>query len=162
MTARPASAKPCCAASAAATAGSSPSTTFDVPLDDLRLLDIATATYLKLGYHGFKVRPEAPRLQVRAEDYERFLHVQRTWEEERPSDLEPLFAELSRIRTGSPLFSDAYVLEARLAGRRFFDTRDPGDLDRSLGLIAQARALAPGDPLPLSATLVGIALPAGP
>ncbi len=134
--------------------------TFDVPLDDLRLLDIATATYLKLGYHGFKVRPEAPRLQVRAEDYERFLHVQRTWEEERPSDLEPLFAELSRIRTGSPLFLDAYVLEARLAGRRFFDTRDPGDLDRSLGLIAQARALAPGDPLPLS-VLVGIALPAG-
>jgi len=134
--------------------------TFDVPLDDLRLLDTATATYLKLGYHGFKVRLEAPRLQVRPEDYERFLHVQRTWEEERPSDLEPLFAELSRIRTGSPLFLDAYVLEARLAGRRFFDTRDPGDLDRSLGLIAQARVLAPGDPLPLS-VLVGVALPAG-
>lgn len=68
--------------------------TFEVPLDDLRLLDTAVDTYLKREYEGFQARPEASRLQVRAEDYERFLRVQRLWDETRPSNLEPLFAEL--------------------------------------------------------------------
>ena len=134
--------------------------TFEAPLDDLHLLDTATATYLKRGYDGFRTRPDAAQLQVRGEDYERFLRVQRTWEEKRPADLKPLFDEMSRVRVGSPLFLDAYLLEARLAGRRFFETRDAADLDHSLALIAQARALAPGDPLPLI-TLMGVALPAG-
>ena len=134
--------------------------TFEVPLDDLRLLDTAVATYLKRGYEGFQTRPEASRLQVRAEDYERFLRVQRLWDETRPSDLEPLFAELDLICEGSPLFLDVYLLEAKLKGRRFFDSRDVKDLDRSLSLIDQARRLAPGDPLPLI-TLMGVALPAG-
>jgi len=134
--------------------------TFEVPLDDFRLLDTAVATYLRRGFEGFQTRPEASRLQVRAEDYERFLRVQRLWDETRPSDLEPLFTELVRVREGSPLFLDAYLLEARLRGRRFFDSRDARDLYHSLTLIAQARAVAPGDPLPLI-TLIGVALPAG-
>lgn len=134
--------------------------TFEVPLDDLRLLDTAVNTYLKRGYEGFQVRPEASHLQVHAEDYERFLRVQRLWDETRPSDLEPLFAELDQIREGSPLFVDAYLLEATLEGRRFFDTRDTRELERSFTLISQARALAPEDPLPLL-TLVTVALPAG-
>ena len=134
--------------------------TFEVPLDDLRLLDTAVATYLKRGYEDFQPRPEASRLQVRVEDYERFLRVQRLWDETRPSDLEPLFTELDQIREGSPLFLDAYLLDATLAGRRFFATRDARDLDRSFVLISQARALAPGDPLPLI-TLFTVALSAG-
>lgn len=133
--------------------------TFEVPLDDLRLLDTAVGTYLTQGYEGLQARPGASQLQVRAEDYERFLRVQRTWEEERPSDLDPLFAELEQIRAGSPLFLDAYLLEARLMGRRFFDTRDAKDLDRAFALVSQARALAPADPGPLVA-LARIALSA--
>lgn len=133
---------------------------FDVPLDDLHLLDTAVSTYLKPLYPGFHIRPGASQLQVRAQDYERFLRVQRTWEEKRPADLEPLLTELDQIRAGSPLFLDAYLLEGRLTGRRFFDTRDPKDLDHSLSLISQARTMAPGDPLPL-VTLFGVALPAG-
>lgn len=134
--------------------------TFEVPLDDLTLLETATATYLKHGYDGFRSRPGAPQLQVRSEDYERFLRVQRTWEEERPADLMPLLAELDQIRAGSPLFVDAYLLEGRLVGYRFFDTRDTRDLDRSLDLLDQARSLAPGDPRPLLALVVA-ALPGG-
>ncbi|HEX2644998.1 MAG TPA: tetratricopeptide repeat protein, partial [Thermoanaerobaculia bacterium] len=134
--------------------------TFEVPLDDLRLLDTAAATYLQRAYQGFQPRADAARLQVRAEDYERFLRVQRTWERNRPADLEPLMAELRQIRAGSPLFLDAYLLEATLVGRRFFDTRDARDLDHALELVSQARELAPGEPRPLS-TLVDIAVPAG-
>ncbi|HVR98775.1 MAG TPA: protein kinase [Thermoanaerobaculia bacterium] len=133
--------------------------TFEVPLDDLHLLDTATATYVKNGYSGFQTRPDASPMRVRGEDYERFLRVKRTWDEQRPADLQPLLDELGEIRAGSPLFVDAYLLEADLARRRFFETRDAADLDHALDLIDQARAFAPGDPLPL-VTLFNIAMTA--
>jgi eukaryotic-like serine/threonine-protein kinase len=134
--------------------------TFEIPLDDFQLLDTAAATYLKQGYDGFRSRLEAAQLRVRSVDYERFLRVQRTWEEERPADLTPLLAELGEIRAGSPLFVDAYLLEGRLEGYHFFDTRDAGDLDRALDLLGQARSLAPEDPRPLLIFVI-TALPGG-
>ncbi len=124
---------------------------FDVPLDDLHLLDTAVFTYLKPLYPGFRARLEAPRLQVRGEDYERFLRVQRTWQEERPADLQPLLTELDKIRDGSPQFLDAYLLEAQIEGFRFFLTRDAQERDRALGLVAEARRLAPDETSPLDA-----------
>lgn len=133
--------------------------TFEIPLDDFQLLETATATYLRQGYDGFWSRPESSRLQVRSEDYERFLRVQKKWEDERPADIEPLLADLAEIRAGSPLFIDTYLLEARLASRRFFDTRDNRYLDRSFELIDQARSLDSEDPRPLI-TLFVVALPA--
>jgi serine/threonine-protein kinase len=133
---------------------------FEVPLDDLHLLDTAAAAYLKPLYAGFPTRPEASQLQVRSEDYQRFLRAQRTWQEERPADLRPLLAELDQIRAGSPLFLEAYLLEARIEGNRFFQTRDAKGLDHALGLLAEARRLAPGDPLPL-VTLSSVALNGG-
>jgi eukaryotic-like serine/threonine-protein kinase len=122
--------------------------TFEVPADDARLLSTAADTYLKAGYAGFSPRRGTRELSVRAEDYTRFLELQRREEEKRPADLAPLLAELAKVRLGSPLFVDAYLLEARLTSRRFFETREAVDLDRSLALIDQARNLAPGDTLP--------------
>src|SRR5205807_866396 len=58
---------------------------FEVPLDDLHLLGTAVSTYMKPLYPGFRARPEAAQLEVRGEDYRRFLRVQRMWEEERPA-----------------------------------------------------------------------------
>ncbi len=121
---------------------------FEVPADDARLLSTAAYTYLKAGYVGFAPRRGTRELSVRAEDYARFLEIQRREDEKRPTDLAPLLAELAEIRAGSPLFVDAYLLEARLMSRRFFETREAVDLDRSLALIDQARNLAPGDTLP--------------
>ena len=119
---------------------------FEVPLDDLHLLDTAATTFLKPLYLGYRTRPEASQILVRAEDYRRYLRAQRSWDEERPADLRPLLAELDQVRAGSPLFLEAYLLEARLVGRHFFQTRDARDLDRALALLAEARSLAPGDP----------------
>jgi serine/threonine-protein kinase len=133
---------------------------FEVPLDDLHLLDTAAATYLEPLYGGFRARPGAPRLPVRAEDYQRFLRVQRQWQEARPADLQPLLAELGQIRAGSPLFLDSYLLEARIEGFRFFQTRDAGRLDQAFRLIGEARRIAPEDPLPLD-TMFNVALNAG-
>jgi len=133
---------------------------FDVPLDDLHLLDTAASTYLKPLYPGFRTRLEASQLQVRAEDYQRYLRVQQQWQEARPADLQPLLAELDQIRFGSPRFLDALLLEARIEGFRFFQTRDAKQLDHALGLIGEARRLAPEDPLPLD-TMLNVALNAG-
>jgi serine/threonine-protein kinase len=74
--------------------------------------------------------------------------------------VQPLITELGQIRAESPLFVDAYLLEARLTGRRFFETRDGRDLDRAFELLGQARALVPDDPRPLI-TLFVVAVPAG-
>jgi hypothetical protein len=82
---------------------------FEVPLDDLHLLDTAISTYLKPLYSGFNTRPGASPLRVRGEDYQRYLRVQRQWSEARPADLQPLLGELDQIRAGSPLFLDAYL-----------------------------------------------------
>jgi serine/threonine-protein kinase len=133
---------------------------FEVPADDVRLLATAADTYLKAGYAGHTPRRGTRELSVRTDDYARFLRLQRLWDEDKPADLAPLLAELAEIRAGSPLFVDAYLLEARLRNHRFFETRDAADLDRSIALIDQARKLAPGDPLP-SVVLFEVALAAG-
>ncbi len=133
---------------------------FEVPLADLHLLDTAAATYVKPLYAGFGSRQEGHPLQVRDEDYQRFLRARRSWEEERPADLAPLLSELDGIHAGSPLFLDAYLLEARIFGHRFFQTRDPQSLARALALLDEARRLAPGDPQQLDARF-DVALLAG-
>jgi tetratricopeptide (TPR) repeat protein len=134
---------------------------FEVPLgDDLYLLDTAASTYLKPLYPELSPRPGASRLQVRGEDYQRYLRLLRQWQEARPADLGPLLAGLDQIRTGSPRFLDAFLLEARIEGYRFYQTRDAGQLDHALGLIAEARRIAPEDPRPLDA-MFNVALNAG-
>ncbi|HEX4496096.1 MAG TPA: protein kinase [Thermoanaerobaculia bacterium] len=133
---------------------------FEVPLDDLHLMDTAVSTYLKPLYSEFRARPGPVGLQVRSTDYERYLRVQRTWEEKRPADQKPLLDELDRIRAGSPQFLDAYLLEARIEGFRFFVTRDAQRLDRAFGLIGEARRLAPDETPPLD-TMFSVALNAG-
>ena len=123
---------------------------FEVPLDDLHLLSTAADTYVRACYAGFDLRSGAAAVKVNGDDYARFLRLQRQWEEQRPPDLAPLLDELAKIRAGSPLFVDAYLLEARLWNRRFFDSRDAADLDRAIALLDQAKALAPDDPEPLA------------
>lgn len=132
---------------------------FEVPVDDLHLLATAADTYVRACYAGFPIRGGTAPVRVRGEDYLRFLRLQRQWEEKQPPDVMPLIGELTAIRNGSPLFVDAYLLEARLWGRRFFNTRDAADLDHAIALLQQAKALAPNDPEPVAA-LFRVALPA--
>lgn len=133
---------------------------FDVPLDDLHLLDSAASTYLRPLYPELRLRTAPVALQVHEEDYSHYLRLQRQWQEARPADLEPLLVELDRIRIHSPRFQDAYLLAARIEGHIFFQTREARRLDHALGLIAEARRLAQEDPLPAFA-LFTVALNGG-
>ncbi len=133
--------------------------TFEAPVDDPRLLSIATETYLKAAYRGFAPRAEH-EWNVAPEDYVHFLRLKRHWETRRPTHLEPLFEELATIRAGSPSFVDSYLLEARMLYRRFYETRGGADLQRALDLLTRARSLDPADPAPAE-ILFNLALDAG-
>lgn len=135
-------------------------TPFEVPLDELHLLDTATSVYLRPLYSGFRSRPGASPLRVRSVDYQRYLQIQRQWSEARPVDLQPLLSELDQIRAASPRFLDAFLLEATIEGSRFFQSRDARQLDHALSLIGEARQIAPEDSLPLDA-LFRVALNSG-
>lgn len=132
---------------------------FEAPLEDPRLLATAARAALRRGYAGHGLRPGAPDLDVRIPDYARFLRLA---EAVRSGDggsaaVDRLLAALEAVRRGSPRFLEAYLLEAEVVRNRFFDSRDPADLDRAFQRLREARALAPGDPRPL-AHLAGLAL----
>jgi len=126
---------------------------FEVPIDDFPLLATAAEAVLRRAYPNLPLRPGTPELDVKKEDFARYLRLDRAVRENDTSEgktsLEPLLAEAQAIRFSSPRFLEIYLLEANLESYRFFDSREAADLDRSLSLLAQARRLAPGDPRPL-------------
>jgi eukaryotic-like serine/threonine-protein kinase len=136
------------------------SESFDVPVDDAFLAARAAATQLRRGYADQRVRAGAPEMDVNAGDFEKFLRLRERFFSRRDATLDPLLKELAEVRTGSPRFVDAYLLEAEAARYQFYSTRRPEYLDRAFDLIRQARELAPGDPQPLL-TLFAVALDGG-
>jgi serine/threonine-protein kinase len=118
--------------------------TFEVPLDDFRLLATAVAAALRRGYPGFPLRDGVPELAVASEDYARYLRLAA----DRVSPIDGRLARAEALRRGSPRFLEAYLLESDLLRTRFFNAREPADLERALDLLRQARSLAPGDPRP--------------
>ena len=125
---------------------------FEVPIDDFPLLATAAEAVLRRAYPGLPLRPGTPELDVKKDDFARYLRLDRAVQENggtRKTALEPLLAEAQAIRFSSPRFLEAYLLEASLESDRFFDSRDAASLDRAFSLLAQARRLAPGDPRPL-------------
>ena len=121
---------------------------FKVPIDpaSLRSLAEATAVHLQKAYRpDHPVRPGAPQLDVRDQDYLAFLEVRRRVASGKVS-LDAEITRLEEIVRGSPGFLDAQIVAARFSLSLFDSTRDPADLDRATRLVEQARALAPEDP----------------
>jgi eukaryotic-like serine/threonine-protein kinase len=126
--------------------------TLEAPPDRLHLLAEAVEAHLRLGYAGRHLREGIVALDVRPQDYQRFLRLSRLYllkQEEVP--FEDLLTGLDAIRRSSPRFLEALTYEAYLLRSRFLTRRDRGDLDRALSLLRQARELAPEDPRPLAA-----------
>lgn len=125
--------------------------TFEVPDDDFQLLANAVVSYLGELYPERRAPGEAPRLPVASADYAQYLRLsQAVAARSQGEPVDPLLAEAEALRRRAPRFLEAILLEADLAGRRFFDSREPADLERAFGLLSDAEALAPSDPRPLS------------
>lgn len=127
---------------------------FVVPTDprDLRLLADAVAVHLRRAYPDRNPREGTPALDVRDEDYAAFLRIKlRVDQGSLPAG--PELAELETILRRSPRFLEAHLLVAKVAQNLFRSTRDPAHLERGDEAVRTARALAPGDPRPLSVQL---------
>ena len=134
--------------------------TFPSRADDLLVLHAAVVQNFRRGYADRRVRPGAADLEVRAEDYRTFLELQRDYAETSPLSSEEVLVELAELHQTSPRFLDSYLLEARVAIRRFYDTRDPALFDKALDACRTAHEMAPEDPRPL-ALLASVARDAG-
>jgi serine/threonine-protein kinase len=120
----------------------------EVATDDFAAVAGAVTRMLQGGYAGRRLREGAAALDVRGPDLEEFLRLRR--ELGAPLAVqEPLLQKLAAVRSRSPRFLDAYLLEAEADRFRFFHSRDAADLDQAFRMVAAARELAPGDPRPL-------------
>lgn len=128
--------------------------------DDLLVLHAAVEQNFRRGYAERRVSQGAADLEVRAEDYRTFLELERDHETTRALSSEEILGELSKLHLTSPRFLDAYLLEAIVAIRRFYDTRDPALFDTALHACRTAREMAPADLRPLS-LLASVARDAG-
>ena len=136
------------------------SETFEVPADDAYLAARAAAAHLLVGYAGRSGRRGFPTLDVSSQDFAELLRLRQRFEGRGEPSFDPLLDELAALRSRSPRFLDAYLLEAEVARYKFDATRHAEDLERALDLSRRARDLAPGDPEPLS-TLFLVAVDGG-
>jgi serine/threonine-protein kinase len=121
----------------------------EIPRNEPLTAARALAVLLRQAYPERRLRSGIPALQATPADYAEYLNVLRAVTgEKRPGDGgKDVRERLAAIRRRSPGFVDAYRLAALIDINDFTTTtRDPAQIDRALQLLAEARALAPGDP----------------
>src|SRR3954468_6663009 len=131
---------------------------FSVDPERPYLVEEAVQGYLTDAYSGFPRRAGAARLEVRPDDYTRYLRLRRTFEAKRAGEAlspEALIPQLEALRASSPQFLDAYTFEAEVRQQRYKTSQDPADLDRAAELLERVRQIAPTDPRPLTRQLGG-------
>lgn len=116
----------------------------DVPLDDPLTAAKALSVLIRQAYPERRLRPGVSEPRVSPEDYAEYLAVRRQLSG--GANDPALLRRLAEIRRRSPEFVEPYLIEAQLGLNRFALTRDKEQLDHALALLADARALAPGDP----------------
>jgi serine/threonine protein kinase/tetratricopeptide (TPR) repeat protein len=125
---------------------------FPIPRDTFYRHGSAVEAQVQLGYAAHARRADAEAPDVHVEDYEQYARLYHGFVSGDAS-LGPdvLLERLAAIRSTSPGFVEAYLLEADVARTRFYHSRDPGDLARARRLAEHARKLAPGSLEPLKA-----------
>lgn len=108
---------------------------------------LAVIEHLRAGYPHARLRPGAPDLEVRAEDYETYLRLRNRFDRrEQGFSAGDLLAGLERLERTSPQFLDPPLYAAATLVKRFEVTRDRADLERAAQAVERARAMAPDDP----------------
>jgi len=119
----------------------------DVPLDDPLTAARAVAVLLRQAYGDKTLRGGVPEIHASPADYAAYVQVRRALMERNGETAAALLEKLAALRRRSPEFVEPYLLAATLEVQSFLSAdRDPARLGSALALLAQARALAPGDP----------------
>lgn len=121
--------------------------TFEVPADEPYALARAVILYLGNLYPEHEPSSQVPVLDVREEDYSRYLHLRQAFDE-RDSGLSDreIARRASEIRRDSPRFLEAYLLEADAYLRTYELDRQESTRDLALRSLEAASRLAPEDP----------------
>jgi eukaryotic-like serine/threonine-protein kinase len=120
-----------------------------VSLSRPKLFADSVAAALRHAYGDRRLRVARLELEVQDEDYRTFFDLKRRINREGVSD--DALARLDALRIRVPEFLEAAAFEAKVARRRYTETRDPRYLERGLAAIQDAIRIAPGDPRPLEA-----------
>lgn len=128
-----------------------------LPASDPRLFANAVAASLRQGYADRELR--VPRLEVEIDDkdYRAFLDIRQRLAE---PGLDRILSQLAELRQRAPSFLDAFVLEAKVARKLYFDLGEERYLERGLDVARKAHELAPDDARPLD-ILFSLELDAG-
>ncbi len=119
-----------------------------LPVTSPRLFADAVAASLRKGYGDRKLRVPRLELEIEEDDYRAFLELRGRLGD--PTALDGVLDRLQELRQRAPKFLDAYVLEAKVAWRRYLDTGEKHYLARGLAVARQGLDMAPNDPRPLS------------
>ena len=138
---------------------------FDLPSDDLSLLQTATEAWVRRAYRERRARSASgssrPAEPVSAEAFARFLELRRRYLEGDGEDrFEGVTAGLRALRASTPGFLEAALLEGQVARLRFARSRGDGDLAAAFDALKEARNSFPERPEPLY-ELAQVALEAG-
>ncbi|MEO1088963.1 MAG: tetratricopeptide repeat protein, partial [Acidobacteriota bacterium] len=107
----------------------------------------AVLGHLGAAYPDAATRPGAAALEVRPEDYERYLDLAARFEgRDGGLSAAQLLDELDEIVASSPRFVAAPLLQAHVALQRHQGSRDPGDEERARVAVDRALAVAPRNP----------------
>lgn len=131
-----------------------------VPTDRPYLLSEAVPLHLVPAYSGRGVRSELGNLSVREEDYTEYLRLRSRFDSSREQEIPVSFLlnRLGRVRSSSPRFVEAHILEAEILHYRFRSGRDPADLRHASELLQRASVIAPDDPRPFEGLFEGALL----
>jgi serine/threonine protein kinase/tetratricopeptide (TPR) repeat protein/TolB-like protein len=122
---------------------------FEVPTDDIAVVASAVTRQIRQGYADFRTRRGLSDATVAGRDLEELLAIRRALEGREGASFDDLLARLEALHRRAPGFVEVYLLEAEVARRRFYESRNPADLSLGSERVREARALAPGDPEPL-------------
>lgn len=122
---------------------------FEVPTDDIAVVASAVTRQIRQGYSDFPTRPGLSDAAVAGRDLEDLLAIRRVLDNRQGASFDDLLARLEALRRRAPGFVEVYLLEAEVARRRFYESRNPADLSLGSERVREARNLAPGDPEPL-------------
>lgn len=121
----------------------------EVPSDDIAVVASAVTRQIRQGYADFHTRKGLSDATVAGRDLEELLAIRRALESREGASFDDLLARLETLHRRAPDFVEVYLLEAEVARRRFYESRNPADLSLGSERVREARALAPGDPEPL-------------
>lgn len=122
---------------------------FELPIDDVAVMSNILAGQIRRSFSEHEVREGSPDVEASSADVRTFLDLRRRFDARSEPSTDSILGQLAEVRTSSPRFLDAYLLEAEISYFRYHLALESKEREHALDLIRQAREIDRGDPQPL-------------